>query len=298
MSFHSFLNPHDIDLVIHHSPCDDGHASAACFYHYNKNIELYGLHPKDTPDLTRVTGKNVVLVDICFDTETMRKMSQLAKKILVLDHHVTSKETMTQSLSESLFDPERILFYFVMGTAGVQLTWEYLCPDEDIPEALYYIGLKDVWKHEENERALLFTTGFQRPDTWDDWAPYVKNDMSILKKVMKRGITIHDYKQFVLGQMLEKVEYTTWRGYKMAFVNVPYPWISDIGALMCMKDPEKTIAVVWQKTVTSKYTVSLRSHNPTGPNCTSIALEFGGGGHVHGAGGILLDQPPFEIFKD
>jgi len=42
-------------------------------------------------------------------------------------------------------------------------------------------------------------------------------------------------------------------------------------------------------------TVSLRTHNPRGPNVEAIALEFKGSGHVHGAG-LRLENPPYEIF--
>jgi oligoribonuclease NrnB/cAMP/cGMP phosphodiesterase (DHH superfamily) len=97
--------------------------------------------------------------------------------------------------------------------------------------------------------------------------------------------------------MMEKVQYTTWRGYRMAIVNVPFPWISDIGAMMCESEPERTIAVIWNKQVTGPYSVSLRTHNPLGPNVEKIALEFKGGGHVHGAG-LRLELPPFEVFNE
>jgi oligoribonuclease NrnB/cAMP/cGMP phosphodiesterase (DHH superfamily) len=97
--------------------------------------------------------------------------------------------------------------------------------------------------------------------------------------------------------MMEKVEVLSWRGYRIVIVNVPFPWISDIGAMMCQTDPERTIAVVWNKPATGPYSVSLRSHNPLGPNIEQIALEFKGGGHVHGAG-LRTEIPPYELFND
>lgn len=171
-----FLPKENVDLVIYHSPCNDGHACAALFYYYNRKITLLGLHPQDSlfkpdgKDVDRETlfrNKNVVFTDIAFDIATMTKVSGLANKVIVLDHHITNKNTL-----ESI-DLVNVKPVFVMDMAGVCLTWEYLYPMRPIPKTLEYIGLKDVWKHEDNENALYFTTAFVRPDTFDLWIPYI-----------------------------------------------------------------------------------------------------------------------------
>lgn len=284
-----------VDVLIHHSPCNDGHASAALFYDQNPNIVMIGLHPKDTL-LTRETciimqGKNVAFVDIAFTAEVMTEAAQFAKNILVLDHHVTN-QTALQSLSLP-----NVHVVFVMGRAGVHLTWEFLHPDQDIPPALDYIGLKDVWKHENNRKALYFTTAFDTPQSWIGWKPFIDNYEDHVDAIIEKGRIVYDYQQSVLRTMMEKVQYTTWRGFRIAMVNVPFPWINDIGALMCEDDPINTIAVVWNKPASGPFSVSLRSHNPSGPNIETIAHEFKGGGHVHAAG-LRLDVPPYTIFSD
>ena len=295
-----FLPKENVDVVIYHSPCNDGHACAALFYHYNPKIMLVGLHPKDIffsssdrEDL--IKDKNVVFTDIAFDKETMTRAASLAKKILILDHHITNKTTLGS------IDLENVLPVFVMDLAGVCITWDYLYPTSRIPAPLYYIGLKDVWKHENDEDALYFTTAFDRPDTLEDWAPYIstthENHYNFTASTIQTGKIIYDYNQSVLKTLMQKVQCTTWRGYQIAMVNVPYPFISDIGAQMCENDPKNTIAVVWNKPPTGPYSVSLRSNNPDGPDIEAIALEFKGGGHKHGAG-LKLDKPPFEVFID
>lgn len=119
----------------------------------------------------------------------------------------------------------------------------------------------------------------------------------MLDSTIQEGKTIFKYNQSILKTLMEKVQYTKWRVYTIAMINVPFPFISDIGALMCEKDTKNTIAVVWNKQSTGPYSVSLRSHNPDGPNIEQIALEFKGGGHKHGAG-LRLDRPPFDVFVD
>lgn len=287
-----FLSPKETDVVIHHSPCDDGHAAAAIFYHkVNKDIVFFGMHPKDellTPSVIEaITNRNVVMVDIAFSTKVITDVAKYASRLLILDHHVTNQTVLAE------LSIRNVKSVFVMGEAGLQLAWNYVS-DEEIPRSLYFIGLKDVWKHQDNHAALCFTTAFERPKFLKDWKPVLENDDNTTETI-RMGETILNYNQRVLRIMMEKVQYTEWRGYRMAIVNVPYPWISDIGAMMCEEDPEKTIAVIWNKGVSGPYSVSLRTHNPHGPNVESIALEFGGGGHVHGAG-LRMDQPPYEVF--
>lgn len=294
----NFLNGERIDIVVHHSPCDDGHASAALFYHNDPTVLLHGLHPKGellTPvfcDLVR--GKNVVFVDIAFPADVMTKVAELARKVIVLDHHVTN-----QTVLENLSLPN-LRAIFLMDIAGVRLAWRFIngtCDDSKMPKCLYYIALKDVWQHEDNIDALHFTTAFSRPNTWDDWILLIEGGEIETRRIVEQGRIIYNYQRSVLNTMLEKVEHLTWRGYRIAIVNVPFPWISDIGAVMCQTEPERTIAVIWNKPAKGPFSVSLRSHNPDGPNIEQIALEFNGGGHVHSAG-LRTERPPYEIFND
>jgi c-di-AMP phosphodiesterase-like protein len=81
----------------------------------------------------------------------------------------------------------------------------------------------------------------------------------------------------------------------VAVLNISYPWTSDAGAMLCQSEPERTIAVLWNKTVSGPFSVSFRSHSTLGPNVEQIAKEFGGGGHVHSAA-ARLDRPPYEVF--
>lgn len=291
-----FIGSDRVDVVIHHSPCDDGHAAAALFFFKDNTVVLCGMHPKDdpiTPDMeSMVTGKNVVLVDIAFSAEKLSQLSAWARKVVVLDHHITNKQAL-ESISIT-----NLRTVFTMDVAGVCLAYQFLYPASNtMPSALWYIGLKDVWKHEQNENALHFTTAFVRPTTWAGWYPFIIDNQVVVDEIIKEGRAVYKYQQFVIRTMMEKVEYTSWRGYRMAIVNVPFPFISDIGAAMCEMEPERTIAVIWNKPATGPFSVSLRSHNPLGPNIEQIALEFKGGGHVHGAG-LRTERPPYEIFKD
>lgn len=277
-----------IDIVVYHSPCDDGHSAASFFYNYNTEIELYGLHPKSNILIDSFTGKNVVFVDIAFSIEIISNIAKIAKKVVILDHHITN--TPLKDL-----DLPNLKTVIIMDVPGICLAWIFLNGEKKIPKAFHYIALKDVWKHEKNMEAVYFTTAFNRPSNWKDYRQYFFN--VVADHIIKEGTIIYEYQQSVLKVMMEKAQKTIWRGYRAVIVNVPFPWISDIGALLCETEPEKTIAIVWNKQPNGPYSVSLRSHNELGPNIEPFALEFNGGGHKHGAG-CRTDRPPYEIFTD
>lgn len=281
----------NIDVVIYHSPCADGHAAASLFYHLNPIVEMIGMHPKNEfIAFDQIYKKNVVLVDIAFSLKTMKEIAACAKNVVVLDHHITNQETL-KTLSEPNLE-----CHFVMGKAGVCLAWEYLYPNRKIPKALHYIGLKDVWQHESNQEAVYFTNAFTCPKTWDEWLPF-HFDSPQVDEMITKGKILYEYNQSILNTLMEKVRYTTYNGYKIAIINVPFPFISDIGALICQKEPDKMIAVIWNKPADEPYNCSLRSNEKTGPNVAQLAEKLGGGGHIHAAA-CRLDIPPFEVFTD
>lgn len=280
-----------IDVLIYHSPCNDGHAAAALFkYVYPKDVTFIGLHPKDKLSVFDLVNKNVLLVDICFSAEAMTSAAIVARKILVLDHHISNKETMQH------LNLPNLRCTFKMDYPGVWLMWDFLKPNEyPMPAAFRYIGLRDIWQHESDPNALYFTTAFVCPKSWPEWEPYIHGG-AIVDDTINRGKIIYEYQQSVLQIMMQQVEYSTWRTYRIAMVNCVYPWTSDIGHLMSLNEQERTVAVIWSKRSSEPYSVSLRSHDKVGPNVAKIAQEFGGGGHVHAAA-FKSEIPPYELFK-
>lgn len=289
-----FVRYERIDIVVYHSPCDDGHGAASLFYGSDKTVTLHGVHPKDdllTPTFReQIVGKNIVFVDIAFSADVITQVAKVAKKVVVLDHHVTNQAL--QYLKLDNFRP-----VIIMDCPGVCLAWNFIHGGQPIPKALEYVGLKDVWKHENNMDAVYFTTAFIRPDTWDGWGAYIRNKDDITQQTIEKGKVIYNYQRSVLKTMMEKTQYTMWRKYRIAIINISFPWISDMGAMLCETEPERTIAVLWNKQASGQFSVSLRSHSELGPNIEPIALEFKGGGHNHAAA-CRMDKPPYEVFTD
>jgi oligoribonuclease NrnB/cAMP/cGMP phosphodiesterase (DHH superfamily) len=294
----NFLPRSAIEVVVYHSPCNDGHAAAALFHYYcdYENLEFIGLHPKDDlltePNIELLKNKNVVFVDICFSPQVMLDVSKLVKKAIVLDHHITNQDAFLEK------DMETVKFHFEMGIPGCYLAWEYLCGDTPMPRVIEYIGLYDVFKHKNNPEAVFFNVAFERPSALLDWRRFIDDENDIIDNIITKGSILYEYRQSVLKIMAEKTEYCDWGEFRVAMINVPYPWISDMGELLCETvDPEKTVAVIWNKTMTGPFSLSFRSHEKVGPDVSKIAQQFGGGGHVHAAA-ARTEKGPWEIFKN
>lgn len=283
-----------VDVIIHHSPCHDGHASAAIARRVCRpNVVLMGAHPSQPEkiDVEALAGKHVLLVDIAFDLLMMRTLAQTCAQVLVLDHHVTNQKRLAG------FGPLNVQCFFEMDRAATSLVWEYAHgPDIPMPRALTYIALADVWKHKDVPDALHFVTAFERPTEWSRWDAHFEDRET--DAIIARGAAVREYQVSVMRTMMEKVRRTQWRGYTVAMVNVPFPWISEIGDMMCEQDPTNTVAIIWNRCAgDAQYSVSLRTANPNGPNCEEFAREFEGGGHKHGAG-LRMEAAPWMVFSD
>jgi hypothetical protein len=104
-------------------------------------------------------------------------------------------------------------------------------------------------------------TAFVRPETLEKWQALIQDVYQDRIETINNGRVIHNYQQSVLKTMMGKVEYTSWRGYRMVIANVPFPWIGDLGAMICKELSETTIAVIWNKQVTGPFFISLRSND-------------------------------------
>jgi hypothetical protein len=80
------LEPSQVDLVIYHGGCTDGFGAAWSAWKLLGDRAQY--HParysEQPPD---VTGKNVVVLDFCYDNQTTKRLISQAKNFLVIDHH-------------------------------------------------------------------------------------------------------------------------------------------------------------------------------------------------------------------
>lgn len=278
-------------VFIYHSPCMDGYACAyIAWLHAKQNNyewQFIGLRPFDTPPAVEtLADKVIVMADICFSREYNEQLNKVASSLVILDHHETSQKNMAG------------LFYakFNMHRAGCWMTWEHFFNGELMPDAIRYIGLRDLWLHKSSLACEAFCVAC--PDqskfkSFEEFHQFINSkevDMTIDK-----GMAILDYQTTVLKQMASTATTHQWREYTVKIVNAGWPWTSELGHVLCEND--KTVAVLWQSKPGEEhlFSMSLRS-SETGPNVATIAEELGGGGgHAHAAA-FRTNELPWKIF--
>ena len=127
-------------LCIYHANCADGFTSAWVVNKYFKgNVDFYpGVHQKDPPD---VTGRHVIFVDFSYKRDVIKKMDQVAKSILILDHHKSAMEELAcfvpayNSWTDHILDifqgfdgghdPRIPRVKFDLERSGAGITWDF-----------------------------------------------------------------------------------------------------------------------------------------------------------------------------
>lgn len=284
-------------LCIYHANCNDGFAAAlAVWKKYGDDWDYvpmqYGdklcspldgirggwvKNPSKDPNVNKEwytphdPYENIMLVDFSLTRPYMEELSKLTN-LLVIDHHKTAKEAC-EGLDFCIFDLEK---------SGCELTWEYLFPDEEIPELLKWIGDRDLWKfklHYTKEVCAALQLYSRSFTQWDEFI----RDTDAIEDLVREGtiiVNLQDLqtKRFV-DQWHENRRFVRIGSskYRVPIANCCELISEKIGAL----SKGYPFACGYFETH-EKRVFSLRSRGVV--DCGLIAKEYGGGGHPNAAG--------------
>lgn len=254
--------------VIYHDDVD-GRASAHLVGTCYKNVEFAPFHHGDIN--IDGTGADIVyIIDISIPPKQLAVLMEECA-VVWIDHHKTAIENL----------PTHIPGIRRVGTAACELTWEYLFPFTDVPMYIKLIGDRDVWAWQYGDSTMYFSYGIHAEDTsptskiWDT----VSEDC---QTIIDKGAAIYKYiRQQSLAALKERSFLLEWRGYRTLAIN------SDlIKSAEFMKEfaPDVVIWMTFRMVADSSkryWTVTIYSD---AIDVSSIAAEYGGGGHKGAAG--------------
>ena len=137
------------DLCIFHAPCNDGTAAAYAVSLRFPECEFLGVNRGSGVDETwisseifdtRISGKNIVLVDYVYPKYTMMELIDCANHVLVIDHHVSEY----QVLSDLGFSSHASNLVYSSDFSASILTWKFFHPTLPVPKLIQYINDSDV----------------------------------------------------------------------------------------------------------------------------------------------------------
>lgn len=238
----------------------------------------------------------VFIVDFSIEVEEMRKLLQITKNVIWIDHHITAIKKYDG------FEIE-IKGLRVNGIAGCMLTWAYFNQMNDgripfnpkmcnkAPWMTKYIHDHDVWKYEYTDETAHFKLGLDAiQDTnplssiWDQLLQIDK-----VQEIIHNGIIIEHYRDAIGLRACKSngFEYEI-DGHKAFCLNNCFggsEWFVDI-----IKQYDLVCAFSFIGE-TKKWEYSLYSDKI---DTSKISVKFGGGGHP-GASGFVSDR---FIFSD
>ena len=158
-----------------HAGCPDGFGAAwALWRAWGERGRYLPKGHSDALDVASHRGAEVVFVDIAPDNETLRGLSEVVERLVVLDHHRSSRERYRSDPSlENLIEAGGHRVIFDLDHSGAVLAWNYFHPETPAPELLLYVQDQDLWswklpRSEEVNAAI----GSHRRDfeVWDELA--------------------------------------------------------------------------------------------------------------------------------
>jgi oligoribonuclease NrnB/cAMP/cGMP phosphodiesterase (DHH superfamily) len=288
-------------IVFYHKNCNDG-TCAACVVakkhmsQYKEDkinfipVEYSSLN-SDIQDID-YKGKDIIIVDFGFTPELMKKISNKATSVLMLDHHATAME-MYEGGTSQYFETnlaENCKVIIDINKSGALLTWDTLI-GTPAPDLVNYISDSDLWRFtSENTKPYIASLNLENR-TIENWLKVMNYNSTTNQKMIKQGNLL--LKQF--DQICEEVAK---KAKKIAititnkdgnqemhygdFVLAPGSIRSRVGEMLYNNNG--TFSVTLGDMDENNYHLSFRSANQnTNPlehyNVRNIAQYFGGGGH-------------------
>lgn len=274
---------HKIDL--------DGKCSAAIVKRKYPDCELigfdYGEGQLDFSNLER--GETFFVVDCYLGLSEMANLHGFGKLIWI-DHHKTAIEEVENSRLRGEFKGIREI-----GKAACELTWEYLFPDEPMPEAVRLLGRYDVWDKSDKfdwlHKILPFQMGMRLIDAHagntNYWNDIFMNSFQCVDNNIEEGRTVLIYEnqrnQTYAKEMAFKVEF---EGHKTWAINKA---LSNSKIFETIENVEERPLWILFSYKAKIWRYSIYSAPDSGLDVSKIAAKYGGGGHA-GAAGFQSDK--------
>jgi oligoribonuclease NrnB/cAMP/cGMP phosphodiesterase (DHH superfamily) len=209
----------------------------------------------------------------------MINLKRACKRVVWIDHHKTAIETY-EGQSVIILDGAR-----TVGTAACELTWEYLFPGRETPEALRLLGKYDVWDFEDDARVLPFQYAMRaepsEPET-SIWLDVIVSHENWIREMIDRGKAIFAYVEMANIELMEDLSFECiiGKGFKALAVNAHRP---NSQLFDSKWDPQKYHLMLAFRLCLDHTQVSLYSER-NDVDCGYIAKQYGGGGHKGAAG--------------
>jgi len=294
-------------LVIYHANCADGFTAAWAVRQAMDADFHSGVHGEAPPD---VAGRDVILVDFSYPRTQLVDMAQVARSILVLDHHKSAEAELRSgavhvgTIGQAGLKAARIVrldnlpdargawlhyeetatvldgvvcAFFDMDRSGAGIAWDFFHPGAPRPELIDHVEDRDLWRFALPGTREIQAAVFSYPYEFDVWDLLMETPMETLRA---QGVAIERKHHKDVAELVKVAKRQMVIGhYEVPVASLPYTLASDAGHLMAKGQP--FAACYYDKDGGRVF--SLRSTDQ-GVDVSEVAALYGGGGHARAAG--------------
>lgn len=290
-------------LVIYHANCADGF-TAAWAVRQAMDADFHpGVYSEPPP---KVAGRDVILVDFCYPRAVLAQMQQVARSILVLDHHKTAEADLQPSeepgselmrfdlsivrhrwnwerflnlvaLDGAALENACVYALFDQDRSGAGIAWDFFHPGAPRPELIDHVEDRDLWRFALPGTREIQAAVFSYPYEFDVWDLLMETPLETLRA---QGVAIERKHHKDVAELVLVAKRKMVIGhYDVPVASLPYTLASDAGHLMAKGQP--FAACYYDKDGGRVF--SLRSTDQ-GVDVSEVAKLYGGGGHARAAG--------------
>tara|TARA_R100001079_G_scaffold36121_1_gene18474 strand:- start:2248 stop:3069 length:822 start_codon:yes stop_codon:yes gene_type:complete len=270
-------------LVLYHGDCPDGFTSAwAAYKKFGDRADYKSVNYSDL-EIPDVTDKDVYILDFSYKRDDLMLLSDMARSLTVLDHHLTAKDDL-EGMPGCFFDMDR---------SGAGMSWDFFHPNTKRPLLVDCVEDRDLWRFsvpksvEINAVVTSYTFSF---DNWNLLDHRLSTNPGV---VCSEGEAILRAKGSYVEQMKLQAINSTFKGYSdIPVVNAPFYAVSE---LLNSLAKDSLFSVGWRQINNGLFVYSLRS-DEEGSNfdVSSLARSLGGGGHWNSAG-FTSEEGPWAL---
>lgn len=256
--------------ILYHGGCPDGFGGAyAAWKKFGDDADYIPVHyVKPRPE--GLAGKEIYMIDFCYEQATMDELQKDAGSLTVLDHHEGTQQVV-ESMPHHIYDVNR---------SGATIAWSYFHPDTPVPTFLQYVEDADLFKKmPDDERAIIkysYSQGFNFA-IWDEIARRVEEPEE-RAKIIERGRIYAEYFDLLAREFVNAAELVDFEGHTVYLGASEKMFITEVGKQLALKrGPFALIA----RTGVDGIRVSIRGDGSL--DVTKIAQKYGGNGHPSSA---------------
>ncbi len=261
-------------VVIYHKRCPDGFGAAYAAWEKFGDTADYIPAGYGDEALDGLEGKEVYLLDFCYELPgEMERLAKITKRFVVLDHHQSSKK-LVEIAPEHVYDENR---------SGATIAWDFFHPDTPLPRLMQHLEDGDLYRYALPDTRDIFSYLVVQPDDfviWDALAKTLEDDTARTQFLIKAA-AYTEYFELLAKISIEAAKKVRFEGHECYF-STAMPSItmrSYVGHALYEKLPPIALIVSAHP---DGFGVSIRSDGTV--DVAAIAAKYGGGGHPVSAG--------------